>query len=310
MTKQKVITIRDVDLTAVLEQLAYTVPVGMELTVLSVLVKKNNTTGANGDGSIDVVAQDYGQIMSSSTAGLGLDAGTSKKFDVEDAPILAAGKTLTIVTTADTGDNFNVDIEIVCMLSGNNVAGSDLPAYTDVGSVANYLGVTIPEDMNDQVEEWILAMSRYADRYTNRQLFNDTPSTRLFDGDGRDVQVIDDCCEISAVLLNGSAVEVIEYPQAKEYTSRIVPVDGSRWPRGRANVSVTGVFAMSTTLQPDVKQAVTVLVAGIYNARNSQGKVGTTETIGDYSVTYREASQKVDFETAKTTLSSYRRVAL
>lgn len=182
--------------------------------------------------------------------------------------------------------------------------------YTTREAVANYLGITIPSNLNNQFDEWILAMSRYADNYTNRTLFNDEETTRLYDGDGRDICIIDDCVDISEVLLDGSPVEVFEYPQAKDYTSRIVPADGSRWKKGRQNISVTGKFSMSKTLPLDIKQAVTVLVAGIYNARNVQGKVGTTETIGDYSVTYREASQKVDFDNAKINLSSYRRIAL
>jgi len=182
--------------------------------------------------------------------------------------------------------------------------------YTTKEAVANYLGVTISSDLDAQIAEWILAMSRYADNISNRVLFDDVEQTFKYDGDGSDLLVIKDCVDISEVTVDGAAVSVLEYPANKKYTSRIVLDDGRRFTRGRQNVTVKAKMAMSKTLQPDVKQAVTVLVAGIYNARNAQGKVGTTETIGNYSVTYREASQKTDFETAKTVLSSYRRIAL
>lgn len=182
--------------------------------------------------------------------------------------------------------------------------------YTDKESIEAYLGVTISDDLDDQLAEWILAMSRYADNVAGRILFDSEESTYTYDGDGSDLLVIKDVVDISEVTLDGEVVAVYEYPQNKPYTSRIVLESGYRFTRGRQNVTVTGIHAMSDELLPDVKQAVTVLVAGIYNARNAQGKVGTTERIGNYSVTYREASQKTDFDTAKTILSSYKRIAL
>jgi len=182
--------------------------------------------------------------------------------------------------------------------------------YTTKAAVENYLGVTISSSLDTQMAAWILAMSRYADNLANRVLFDDAKVTLNYDGDGSDLIVIKDSVDIETVTVDGVAVEVLEYPQGKAYTSRIVLENGRRFTRGRQNVAVTAIQAMSKTLLPDVQQAVTVLVAGIYNARNAQGKVGTTETIGNYSVTYREASQKTDFETAKKILSSYRRIAL
>lgn len=185
--------------------------------------------------------------------------------------------------------------------------------YTTREAVANYLGITIPSGLNAQVDEWILAMSEYADNIANRVLYQTDSSTFKYDGDGSNLMVIKDCTGITEVKIDGSVMpldKVSQYPQNKGYTSRIALSDGYRFSKGLLNVSVTAKHGMSATLKEDVKLAVTVLVAGIYNARNSQGKVGTTERIGNYSITYREASQKTDYETAKATLSSYRRVAL
>lgn len=180
--------------------------------------------------------------------------------------------------------------------------------YTTRQAVANYMGTPTPSGLDNQVDQWILAMSRQADKMANRVLFDDAVQTYKYDGDGSDLLVIEDAVDISEVTIDGiTPTEVTYYPQNKPYVSRI-HVGDMRFNRGRGNVEVTGIMAMSKTLLPDVEFAVTVLVAGLLNSRLVQGKVGTTEKIGNYSVTYREESQALDFATAKATLAGYRRI--
>lgn len=184
--------------------------------------------------------------------------------------------------------------------------------YTTVESVCAYLGIDAPSESSEefqQMESWILAMSAWIDNYTNRTIYRTEESTILYDGDGTDLMVIRDVID-PTVTVDDREMDVLKYPTHKTYTSRIVLQDGWKFTKGRQNVAVTGVHAMFIYLPDDVQQACNVLVAGIYNAQQVQGKVGTSETIGAYSVTYREPAQQTDFANVKSILGAYKRIAL
>jgi len=186
----------------------------------------------------------------------------------------------------------------------------ETPIYTTPEAVASYLGLPISSDLEDAIEEsWIIAMSRYADRYAKRNLHREEVTTVLYDGDGSKLFLIKDVID-PVVEIDGTVMTTYNYPTNKPYTSRLTLEEGYSFTKGKQNISVTGVHAMHLYLPEDIQLAVTILVAGIYNARTSQGKIGTTEKIGNYSVTYRTDAQKADFESAKEILSSYRRIAL
>lgn len=184
--------------------------------------------------------------------------------------------------------------------------------YTTVEAVYGYMGIEAPSESSDeysQMESWILAMSMWIDRYCNRNLYRTEEETFTYDGNGQEILVIEDVIE-PTVSIDGREVAVDGYPQRKDYVSRIRQSDGFRWHRGRNNVTVTGVHSMHLYLPEDVQQVCTVLVAGIYNAKDVQGKVGTSERIGNYQVNYRETSQQKDFDNVKAILSGYKRIAL
>jgi hypothetical protein len=188
--------------------------------------------------------------------------------------------------------------------------------YTTIEAVENYPLITIDEAYKGQVTDWIKAMSSQIDFMCGRSIapaFTDSDvaieETYLYDGDGTRVMIIKDCCEISSVTVDDVEVEVFKYPANKPYTSRIV-LEESSFTKGLQNVAVTGIQAMNPTVPSDIKFACTVLVAGIINNQKKLDKVGTTERIGSYSVTYRDDAQKSDFEVAKKILSGYKRIAL
>ena len=182
--------------------------------------------------------------------------------------------------------------------------------YTTKLDVENYLMKTIDSSFDSQMSTWILAMSRWADNYCNRVLFDDEETTMLYDGNLNNILLVKDVCAISEVKIDGTITTgYFKYPQGKEYTSRIALQD-QYFPKGMQNISVKGKHAMSASLKDDVKFAVTVLVAGIVNSSILGVKKGTTEKIGGYSITYNSGSQDNDYATAKQILSGYRRIAL
>lgn len=188
--------------------------------------------------------------------------------------------------------------------------------YTTIEAVENYPLITIDEAYKGQVTDWIKAMSSQIDLMCNRSIapaFTDSDiaieETYYYDGDGSKLLIISDCCDISSVTIDDVETEVFKYPANKPYTSRIVLAD-SCFTKGNQNVAVTGIQAMNPEIPEDIKFACTVLVAGIINNQKKLDKVGTTERIGAYSVTYRDDAQMKDFETAKNILSGYKRIAL
>lgn len=182
--------------------------------------------------------------------------------------------------------------------------------YTTKVAVENYLLQTIDPSFVTQLDSWILAMSRWCDQFANRSLFDTASSIMLYDGDMTDITLIKDVIDISEVKMDGIVItDYLKYPQGKVYTSRIV-LDGQYFSRGKQNISVTGIHAMSKVLPDDIKFACTVLVAGIINGSTIGSKKGSTEKIGGYSIAYKTDIEVSDFATAKQILSSYKRVAL
>lgn len=182
-------------------------------------------------------------------------------------------------------------------------------AYTTKADVEDYLGTTIT-GIDAIVTSWIAAASRWIDDYCNRDIYNATESTTKYDGDGSDILHIKDTLQSGlTVTMDGISVSPLLYPTTKDYASRLV-LDDSIWNCGKQNISVTGKISMFSALPDQVKMAATILVAGMYQARNSTGKVGTRETIGNYTVEYKEGAQTIDYQSAKTNLSALRRIAV
>lgn len=192
--------------------------------------------------------------------------------------------------------------------------------YTEVSSVFEYLGITGPSESSslfDEIENWILAMSRYIDKYCNRVIYIEGGESAAeefkYDGDNTSLLHIKDCVGIQEVKIDGVVYpsdKWVKYPANKPYASRIALVDGYIFTKGMQNVSITAIHAMNEELPEDVKLACTILVAGIYNARYGTGKSGTTEKIGNYSVSFDTQDQVADFESVHKILNGYKRISL
>lgn len=179
--------------------------------------------------------------------------------------------------------------------------------YTTKADVEAYLGITI----SATIDLYINAMSRYIDAYCKRIIFNDTSSAYLYDGDGTNITVINDCVDITEVLVDGEIVtDYLKYPANKTYVSRIALPEFARFSVGQQNIKVTAKQAMNKTLPDDIKFACTVLVAGVMNNKSRVQKNGTNEKIGNYSISYTSDAQLADLQSAKGILNSYKRITL
>lgn len=181
--------------------------------------------------------------------------------------------------------------------------------YTTKTAIENWLLKDIDASFDDQITEWIKAMSNQMDLITKRNLYRTEEETYKYDGDGSSILHIKDCHTITEITLNDSVVEPVQYPANKPYTSRIV-LEDKIWTKGLQNVTVTAIQSMNVDLPEDIKFACTVLVGGLINTQILGVKKGSTERIGNYSITYKDDQQFADYNRAMSILKRYSRIAL
>jgi hypothetical protein len=174
----------------------------------------------------------------------------------------------------------------------------------DVEDVEAYTLQDVAETFEPQVEEWIEQMTAYIERVTNRTFGSDTTaSERKYDGTGSVVLLVDDYTELDSVEVDGSVRgDVYEYPA--NTTPKYKIVSNTPFPRGHQNITVTANWGYGNAPK-DLQFACTVLVAGIINAQTKTNDKAS-ESIGNYSVSYKTDAQQKDYEQAMKTIHSYR----
>lgn len=201
--------------------------------------------------------------------------------------------------------------------------------YTDRAAVEDYLLQTISESFLGRLDKWIEATEKFIDTFTGRNFIADsTESERLFNGDGTNELVIDDCIEIVKVEVGqdgfgGSFEEVaaagtgpdcyFSLPAnatVKGKPMTMIRLNARTLLEGTQNHRVTAKWGYSEEVPADISLAATVLVAGILNNALGVGGKVSQEKVGDYSVSYANDQQENDFATVKKTLSNYRRIAV
>jgi hypothetical protein len=178
--------------------------------------------------------------------------------------------------------------------------------YITQAEIENYLLTDINLSFEDQVEKWIQTAQNYVEKYTGRS-FESVEETRLFDGNGKQEIMIDDCLEITEIL-DGTR-EVTDY---KAYPANKTPktslYSSYGWSRGNQNYSIEGTWGYSEEAPEDIKFATVVLVAGIINGQLKEGAV-KQEKIGQYSVTDTEDQEK-DYQQAMDILNMYKKYTI
>jgi len=200
--------------------------------------------------------------------------------------------------------------------------------YTTSAKMANFLGVTISED----VSAFILATQKFIEELTGRIFKADAAaSSRVFNGEGGQILHIDDCTEITLVELGdnayGDSFSTIQDKSGASSSdhyitlpsnnaSKEVPINrlflrARFWIIGVENHRITAKWGWSTIVPDDVSQAATIIAAGMYNANRLKGAGNVrSEKIGNYSVSFDvEGGQSKwnDLEAAKLILNSYKK---
>lgn len=152
------------------------------------------------------------------------------------------------------------------------------PKYVSVSKVAQILQIDVsPSDVQEDVLDVIELAEYAADSYTGNDFaLSGADVSKLFSGLGHDMLTL--CPVINTLqtveLLDADSVVIDELtdvvamplnPRGGFY-SYLLRRNGSVFPRGLANVKVTGTWGF-TTVPPDFKLAVSLIAQAVFNAR-------------------------------------------
>lgn len=187
--------------------------------------------------------------------------------------------------------------------------------YTTITKLENYTLQEISAGFEDQVEEWIEAVSADIENYTKR-VFISTTEDRLFDGNGKRTLWIDDAQEINTIEMareyyGETFTELENYITTPNNEKPITRVElKTTWfYKGKQNIKINAEWGYSQTAPKDIEFATTVMVAGIINSNQNFEGIGA-ESIGDYSITYKDDKQLQDYKKAISILDSYTKYEL
>jgi len=194
-----------------------------------------------------------------------------------------------------------------------------LKNYTTLQNIQNYLLITVKPSFQTQVDTWMEEIEKYIDQKTGRNFVADTTaSAKYYDGDDTCKLLIDDAVAITELNIGGTVMatdtdplladgDYILYP-ANELPKTKIELRGSYFPAyPKRAIKVTGKWGYSAVVPADITAVATILVAGIINySLNADGEV-SSETIGRYTVSYKDEKQWQDFERVEGILKYYKK---
>lgn len=200
--------------------------------------------------------------------------------------------------------------------------------YTTITQIENYLLTVIALDFQDQVKDWIAIIEKWIENETGRVFIaNSVASVRKFQTESfKETAIgsyrttpnelfIDECVDIDELKIDGEVIDpndYLFYPANNLPITRIKLTDDSGlvFTEGEQNIEVKAKWGYSVSCPNDISFATTVFVVGIINySLSAEGEV-KSETIGSYSVTFKEEKQWQDFDRAKEILKNYTKVVI
>lgn len=200
--------------------------------------------------------------------------------------------------------------------------------YTNRGQIQNYLLHSIKDYFVPQVDHWIAQMEQFVEKETDRVFIaNSEASVKKYQIEqnlavrvGRYIEtkmelIIEDCVEVSELKIDDtviSADDYLFYPANELPKTRIKLKDdsGLSFTKGEQNIEVKAKWGYSIDCPADIAFATLILVVGIINfSGNMEGEI-KSESIGSYSVTYKDKTSWQDFDRAKRILQQYKKIVV
>ena len=187
-----------------------------------------------------------------------------------------------------------------------------MKGYTTEAKVENYLLIDIDSWFSSQITGWIEVVEKFIDNFTNRNFKADAAaSEKLYDGDGSNSLLIDDCVEITKLEIDEEELKEVDeefysYPANDECKDEI-QLPSAVFTEGYQNVAITAKWGFSVAVPADIDFAATVLLAGIINqSLPHEGEVQSM-AVGSFQVSYKTEQQQSDYDKAMKILESYKK---
>lgn len=195
--------------------------------------------------------------------------------------------------------------------------------YTTEEKVEAYLMITIDPSRSDEVDNWISAVTQWIENYTGRT-FESSEQTKYYDGDGTrklnidpvititTLQTLNTDGTVDATLTEGHANDFLLYPlndSPKYIIELVLSASIASFPAGMRRVKITGDFGQTSSAPENVKLAATMLVGKIIK-EGIKGGESSSESLGDFSITYQKVDEVADSLGIKNILDQYRKIEI
>ena len=197
--------------------------------------------------------------------------------------------------------------------------------------VQNYLGILIDSSLDGYIDTLIASGQGFIEQYTGREFsVNDVDETRYFDGNNLTTLSIDDLRTVTSVVVDGvsltnntdyfllpyrsrdgvkTQIQLAQPSTRLNSNSRISSSSPYIFEKAQRNVVITGKFGYSVTAPDPIKMACLGIV-GAYlkqNISDKDLKEVSSESLGDYSVSYVKTSEISDKLGLTSVLDLYKR---
>lgn len=196
--------------------------------------------------------------------------------------------------------------------------------YCTTVQLENYLLADADASFEADVEGQINMAEAFVDGYTGRNFVADSvASAKIYDGNGGMDLQIDEAVELTKVEVDqdeegsGAYVEItsgyyITYPANNTPKTRIRLRESSPYYfyEGLQNVRITAKWGYSVACPADITWATMILAAGIvlYGNARDIGNIVQSESIGNYSVSYKDERGWQDYKSAMAILDKRKKI--
>ena len=200
--------------------------------------------------------------------------------------------------------------------------------YITIEDIENYILKEIDTSFEPQIEAWADSIEDYIEQITGRVFVADEESSeKLYEvtpkydqgslaGYEEDITEldIDECIEVTKLSIDGEEIDDDEYLL---YPANSIPKNKIRFKStsseeftiGDQNIAVEAKWGYSEYCPAAIKLATIILTVGVMNYGKGS-KTVRSETIGNYSVTYKDELGWQDFDKAMAILNQYKKIVI
>ena len=194
-------------------------------------------------------------------------------------------------------------------------------SYITEGDIENYMLQDIDSTYSAFVASVIAMVEDYINKYCGVDFENGSSADRYYDGSGSGELIIDEFQSISAVTIydtNGQQLYTLTentdyytYPLNETVKNKLVLFSGGKlgiFPSWGRSIKVTGIFGFSAA-PTAIKIAALQLAAKILE-KGLKGGEASAESLGEYSIDYKEINDQADALGIFQILNMYRSTRL